>query len=63
MKMILVNKAILRDLVEEYREGFNDCACCPLYLNCEHAHDMGPDCDDDIMRFLQSGKDYGEDYF
>lgn len=33
--MVEVNQDNLDYILETFIEGFNDCACCPMSLNCE----------------------------
>ena len=49
-----VDKDNLRYVVESWVDTFNDCACCPIYLECDtdHTHD----CPDEIInKFLTIG--------
>jgi len=51
-----VNETRLRHLVEEYTEGFNDCACCPLYYDCEKEEQhIDLECNDLIIDYLKEG--------
>lgn len=51
-----VNETRLRHLVEEYTEGFNDCACCPLYYDCEKEDQhIDLECNDLIIDYLKEG--------
>ena len=34
MKRIEVKESSLKEVIEFLVEGFNDCACCPLYYDC-----------------------------
>lgn len=62
MKMISVNEAVLKDIVFRHRM-FVSCENCPIYDTCkEGEHNFAYECVDDIMRFLKSGKDYGEKF-
>ena len=36
MKRIEVKESRLKEVIEFLVEGFNDCACCPLYYDCPH---------------------------
>lgn len=43
----LIDESILRDLLADYRESFNDCACCPCYpAKCEGEHEEDNSCVD-----------------
>ena len=51
-----VNETRLRQLVEEYTESFNDCACCPLYPDCEKEDQyIDLECVDLIIGYLKEG--------
>ena len=50
-----VNETRLRHLVEEYTEGFNDCACCPLFWSCDQ--EGGIDCYDCTDKILEKAKE------
>lgn len=54
MRTWVVKESTLREIVEGYVSGFNDCACCPLYCNdefdeCEYEGIDITDCADRIM--------------
>lgn len=47
MKKIEVKEARLKEVIEFWVEGFNDCACCPLGDDCpRHEEELGIDCAD-----------------
>ena len=51
-----VNETRLRQLVEEYTESFNDCACCPLYYDFEKEDQhIDLECNDLIIDYLKEG--------
>lgn len=45
--MIKVKENRLKEVIEFWVEGFNDCACCPLSDDCpRHDEELGIDCQD-----------------
>lgn len=61
MEMTKVSKVILSDMLANWIEGFNDCACCPLYCTDRCKHEGYIDlqqCAGELIQFLESGEDY-----
>lgn len=49
MSKIVVNREALREIVEDLVDNCNDCACCPLYFDCNHLHDISIKCVNEIL--------------
>ena len=59
MEKVKVNESRLKEVIEFWVEGFNDCACCPLSDDCSRRdEELGIDCKDCaeeiICYYLQS---------